>query len=371
MSQETGAETATPERPANAGGRDDRSPSRASLGVRGWRGTRQFRPVLALLILLTVGFAVSQSSFATWANVQNIFTSVAELWVMAIGMTFVLISGGVDLSVSAIAAFVGIFLAKMLGLGVPGGIAVLLTIALGALVGAGINGTLIGKLGMSFFVVTLASMIALTGVVSVWTGTQSYYVSSPIITDIAINHVLGVPTPLLVMLALLAVAGFVQRRTYFGRDVYAVGGSVIAARLSGIRTSRTLVAVYALSGACAALGGVIAVGRIGAASPQVDSTLPLQAIAAVLLGGTSLTGGAGGVLGSALGCLFIGVLQNGLSIAGVPSFWQQVVTGAILALAVLGDREKTGGGRRSWLRTALSGSRRTSDTAVSDTTVAQ
>ena len=352
MSQDTVPGTMTPDQAAGAppppSSRSDRS-----RGAALWHGTRQFRPVLGLVIILAVVFSVTQSAFPTWANIQNLATSVSELWVIAIGMTFVLISGGVDLSVSAIAALVGIFLAKILGLGVPGGVAVLLTIAFGALVGAGINGMLIGKLGMSFFVVTLASMITITGVVNVWTNTQSYYVTAPIVTDLAINHLLGIPTAVWIMAAVLAIAGFVQRRLYFGRDVYAVGGSVIAARLSGIRTSRTLVAVYGLSGACAGLGGVLAVGRIGAASPQVDPNLPLQAIAAVLLGGTSLVGGAGGVLGTALGVLFIGILQNGLSIAGVPSFWQQVVTGVILALAVLGDRATTGTAGQRWLRGAL------------------
>lgn len=327
------------------------------MGASIWNGTRQFRPVLILLIALALAFVVTQPAFSTSDNIENLFTSVSELWVIAVGMTFVLISGGVDLSVSAIAAFVGIFMAKILGVGAPGGIAVLLTILVGALIGAGVNGLLIGRLGMSFFVVTLASMIAITGVVNVWTNTQSFYVTAPIVNDMAINHIVGIPTAVWIMAAVLIVALFVQRRTYFGRDVYAVGGSVIAARLSGIRTSRTLVAVYALSGACAGLGGVIGVGRIGAASPDVDPNLPLQAIAAVLLGGTSLTGGAGGVLGTALGVLFIGTLQNGLGIAGVPSFWQQVVTGVILAVAVLGDRTAAGAGGKRWVRGALRRSR--------------
>jgi ribose transport system permease protein len=303
-----------------------------------WHATRRFRPVLVLLIALVVVFSVSQSAFPTTANIQNLATSVSELWVMAMGMTFVLISGGADLSVSAIAAVVGIFMAKIIGVGVPGGVAVLLTILAGAAIGAGINGFLVGKLKMSFFVVTLASSIALTGVVNVWTNTQSFYVTAPIVNQIAIDHIAGLPTAVWLMAAVFLAAILLQKRTYFGRDVFAVGGSATAAHLSGIRASRTLILVYALSGACAGLGGVIGVGRIGAASPAVDPNLPLQAIAAVLLGGTTLTGGAGSVIGTALGVLFIGTLQNGLGIAGVPSFWQQVVTGVILAVAVFGDR---------------------------------
>jgi ribose transport system permease protein len=140
------------------------------------------------------------------------------------------------------------------------------------------------------------------------------------------------------MAATFLVFLYVQTRTYFGRDIYAVGGGMIAARLSGIRTSRTLVMVWAVAGAVAALAGIIAVGRIGAAAPVPDDTLPLNAIAAILLGGSALTGGVGGVGGTALGVLFIGVLQNGLSLSGIPTYWQQIVTGIILVIAVLGDR---------------------------------
>lgn len=346
MGQNTVTGAVTPDQPttpAPEGEAAARTPSHRRVLTEIWHGTRHYRPVLVLLIALVAAFAITQSAFRTGSNIENLITSVSELWVLAMGMTFVLISGGADLSVSAIAALVGIVMAKVLGLGVPGGVAVLVTIVAGAAIGAGVNGVLIGRLRMSFFVVTLASMIAITGIVNVWTNTQSFYVTAPVVNQIAINHILGIPTTIWIMAAVLVAALFVQKRTYFGRDVYAVGGSVEAARLSGIRTSRTLVMVYGLSGACAGLGGVIAVGRIGAASPAVDPNLPLQAIAAVLLGGTTLTGGAGSVTGTALGVLFIGTLQNGLGIVGVPSFWQQVVTGVILAAAVLADR--TGAGR--------------------------
>ena len=134
------------------------------------------------------------------------------------------------------------------------------------------------------------------------------------------------------------VAVVILRWTYFGRDVYAVGGNIDAARLSGINVGRTLIIVYGIAGLCAALGGVIQAGRLGAASPLVGETIPLDAAAGVLLGGTSFLGGVGGVTGTAVGVLFIGVLQNGLSIAGVSSFWQQIVTGVILIAAVAIDR---------------------------------
>jgi ribose/xylose/arabinose/galactoside ABC-type transport system permease subunit len=335
--------TASPEA-APAAARGQAGPSRLASA---FAATRHFRPVLLLVVLLFAYFALTQGDvFLTSQNIQNLLTGVSILWVVSMGMTFVMITGGVDLSVAALSVLVGIFMAKILATGVPGGIAVLLTVLAGAVVGGAVNGMLIGKLKLSFFVVTLASMTVYTGVVNLWSDTRSFYVTAPLVVKIGVEKIAGIPTPIWIMAATFLIALWVQTRTYFGRDVYAVGGSMPAARLSGIRTSRTVVCVYAVSGACAALGGVIAIGRIGAATPQVDNTLALQAAAAVLLGGTSLFGGAGGVGGTALGVLFIGVLQNGLSIAGIASSWQQVVTGVILVAAILGDRISVGRVRR-------------------------
>jgi ribose/xylose/arabinose/galactoside ABC-type transport system permease subunit len=254
--------------------------------------------------------------------------------------------------VGAIASIAGILLAKLLDLGMPGLPSVLLALLFGALVGGFINGFLVGSLNLSFFVVTLASMITLTGVVNLWSNTKSYFVNDSLINRIGVENTLGLPTTIWIMIVTFAIALYVQHRTYWARDIYAIGGSVVAARLSGIRTSLILFSAYALSGACAALGGIITTGRIGASTPQPDPNLPLQAIAAVLLGGTSLFGGQGGVGGTALGVLFIGILQNGLSISGVSSFWQQVITGVILVAAVLGDRITVSGGLAG-LRTRL------------------
>jgi ribose transport system permease protein len=328
------------------------APAEPGRAARALASTRHFRPVLFLVVVLFAYFAITQSVFVTSQNLQNMLTGVSILWVVAMGMTFVILTGGVDLSVSALSVLTGIFLAKILGAGVPGGIAVILAILVGATIGGLTNGLLIGRMKLSFFVVTLGSLTVFTGVVNLWANTKSFYITAPVVSRIGVEDTLGVPTPIIIMVVTFAIGLYIQTRTYFGRDVYAVGGSLPAARLSGIRTSRTIVTVYAITGACAALGGVIAAGRIGAATPQVDNTLALQAAAAVLLGGTSLFGGAGGVGGTALGVLFIGVLQNGLSIAGIQSFWQQVVTGVILIAAVMGDRISLGDLRRRWRRGA-------------------
>lgn len=314
--------------------------------ARRWAATARFRPVLAILIVLFAFFSITQDGFFETTNLKNLLTGVSILWILSVAMTFVLISGGFDLSAGAILVLAGIFLSKVLGTGLDPYVAIVLTVAFGALVGGVINGLLIGRLGLNFFVVTLASMTAITGVVNLWSQTKTEFVSEPLIGNIGMGEVLGIPTPIWFMAATLGIGLYIQHRTFLGRDIFAVGGSAVAARLAGIRTARTLVIVYALSGGAAALASLIAVGRIGAASPQMDMALALNAAAAVMLGGTSLMGGSGGIGGTVFGVLFIGVLSNGLSIAGVEAFWQQVVTGVILILAVLGDRSDATGLRR-------------------------
>lgn len=321
-----------------------------------WASTRPFRPVLAIVIVLFAFFAIWQPGFRTSMNLQNVIVSISVLWIIAMGMTFVLVSGGFDLSVGAIAAFCGVFLGKVLAANMmPGPMAVLATIAVGALLGGLLNGLFIALLRLSVFVVTLASGTALTGLVLVWTNTMSIYVTNPIVNQISIAQLLGLQTPIYIMAGVFLIFLFVQKRTYFGRDVYATGGSYTAARLAGVRTERTLMLVYTVSGACSGLAGAVAVGRVGAATPQVDAGLALQAVAAVLIGGTALTGGAGSVVGTVFGCLFIGILQNGLNMVGVASSWQYVVTGVILLASVLGNRAtgRRGAGMFSGLRKAF------------------
>ncbi|WP_188680379.1 ABC transporter permease [Subtercola lobariae] len=312
--------------------------SQPSIWARTWKGSRPFRPVFVVLVVVFVVLAIAQPVFASAQNLQNLLTSISVLWIVAMGMTLVLITAGADLSVAPIGALAGILLAKLLQAGIPAWLAIIISLVGGAALGGLVNGTLIGRFNVSFFVVTLGTLTAFTGIVNLWSNTESIPVNEPVILNLAVTRFLGLSGPVWIMIIIFVVTLFIQQRTFFGRDVYAVGGSISAARLSGIRVPRTIILVYAFSGLCAAIAGIVAISRIGVASPQVDANLPLQAIAAVLLGGTALSGGTGGVVGTAFGVLFIGVLSNGLSIAGVPSFWQQIVTGVILVVAVLADR---------------------------------
>lgn len=313
-------------------------------GIAGslWRSIANIRILLFLTVVLIVTFGISQPIFLTPANLVNAVSSVAVLWFIAIGASFVVITGGIDLSSGAVAAAAGILFSQLLlAMGMVSWLALLVSIVFGAALAALTNGVLIGYLGLNVFVVTLATMISFTGAVSLWSGTQSFYVSDPLLSWISIGTIGGFPVVIMLMLLLLFIFLIIQRRSYFGRAVYAVGGGPLAARLSGIHTRRVTMIVYGLAGGTAAIAGLIAVGRIGAATPVVDNTLPLQAIAAILLGGSALSGGTGGVGGTALGVIFMGLLQNGLSISGVPSFWQQVLTGVVLIIAIVGDRLKT------------------------------
>ena len=312
-----------------------------------WSASSRYAAVLVLLVCIFVVLSLTQENFFTRPNIENLLTSVSILFVVSMGMTFVVLTAGIDLSVGSTLALMGILLSHLFNnVGLPAWLAVLLTLVAGALLGGLVNGVLIGKVGLSFFVVTLGTLSLYQGIVNIWSGTETTYITSSFIDWFGFGTVLGIPSPIWIMLATYLIAFVVLRWTYFGRDVYAVGGNIEAARLSGINVSRTLIFVYGISGLAAALGGVIQAGRLGAASPIVGQSIPLDAAAAVLLGGTSFLGGVGGVTGTAVGVLFIGTLQNGLSISGVSSFWQQVVTGVILIVAVAIDRlQQNRGGR--------------------------
>jgi ribose/xylose/arabinose/galactoside ABC-type transport system permease subunit len=311
-----------------------------------WSSASRFAVVLLLLICIFIFFSATQSDFLTSSNIQNLLASVSILFVISVGMTFVVLTGGIDLSVGSLLALSGIILSKLFNdVGLPIWLAIAVTIFAGAVIGGAVNGALIGRVGLSFFVVTLGTLSLYRGIVNIWSGTKTTYISSSVVSEIGFGKFLGLAIPIWIMIGAFLVAFVVLRWTYFGRDVYAVGGNIEAARLSGINVARTLILVYAIAGLGAALGGVIQSGRLGAASPLVGESTPLDAAAAVLLGGTSFLGGIGGVTGTAVGVLFIGTLQNGLSIAAVSSFWQQVVTGAILIVAIAIDRIQRGGRR--------------------------
>lgn len=299
--------------------------------------------IIPVLIVLLVIMSFLEPTFRSYSNLLNIVRTSSVLFVLAMAMTFVVLTAGIDLSVGSMLALSGLILFFLLQAGLSSGAAVILVVLISAAIGGIVNGFLIGKVGLSFFVVTLASLAIFRGTAYVLTnGLTKPIADWPLIQRIGDGNAGPVPVPAIIMVIVFAVSWYVLRFTYFGRNVYAVGGNIEAARLSGIRTHWVTTAVYAITGGAAGLAGVMQAGRLLSVSPVVGAGVELDVAAAVLLGGTSLAGGIGSVTGTAFGVLFIAALRNGLTIVGVASFWQLIVTGLILIAAVGYDQARRG-----------------------------
>lgn len=308
-----------------------------------YRHVGVYAGALSALIVLFVFLAVTQPFFLTKANIYNVLAGNSDLMIISLALTFVVLSAGFDLSVGAMASASGLVVYECFNAGLPSGVAILLAILFGVVVGGVVTGVLIGRFKLNFFVVTLGMASLIGGVVNVVTnGNTETIDQGGFFFGIGNNDFLGMPIPIWISLAVLVVAALVLNHTPFGRAVYAAGGNAEASRLAGINVPLLLVTVYAISGAGAALAGVVDASRLSSAAPATSgSDLTLTAAAAVLLGGTSFFGGIGGVAGTVIGVLLISFLQNGLGLMGVSSFWQGIVTGAVLIAAVALDRLQT------------------------------
>lgn len=291
--------------------------------------------VLAVLIVMVAVLSIIQPAFLSKANLLNLLNTNSIVFITSIGMTFVLLTGGIDLSVGSTIAFACVLLAPLLHGGVPAPLAVVIALLAGGGIGL-LNGYLIGRWQASFFVVTIGTMALVRGIVFAWTNGQTRYIDDfPLIHAIGDGTVLGVPTPVLLMLIIAVVGQLVLSFTHYGRNIYAVGGNEEAARIAGVKVHGVKLSVYVIAGVLAALAGVIQAGRLNASAPTVATGTELDVAAAVLLGGNSFKGGVGSVVGTVVGSLFIAVLQNGLTIVGLSHYWQQVMTGLVLLVAVV------------------------------------
>lgn len=307
----------------------------------------QYVGVLAVLVLLFVGLSITEHQFLTVDNFVNIADQNAVLLTVSVGMTFVLLVGGIDLSVGGTMAITSIVLWKLLYADVSPVPAILVAIALAFLLGFLINGLLIGWVGLSFLVVTIGTAYAFRGVAQVISGGQSQSVYPvQFLTTLGSKRWWGVPIGVYVACAVLVLGILVLRYTGFGRMVYAVGGNAEAARLSGINVDMVRVSVYGICAGLAGIASVLDTARLTSASPAAGTGFELMAGAAVLLGGTSFMGGRGSLLGTLLGVLFLGVLQNGLTLVGISPFWANVASGVVLIAAVLIDRLRNGAMRK-------------------------
>lgn len=297
----------------------------------------RYSGVIVALIVVFLYLTFTQEAFLTWGNMKNIIGANTVIFVLAMGATFVVITAGIDLSVASLMTACSMVFALAL-FGSWGLVASLLVVLAFGLAAGLANGLLIAKARISFLAVTL-------GALSIW---QSFALvvyngetvsifsvgSFGPIKDFVDNSVGPFPLLLIFDILLLLAFGGVLRYTRFGRALFAIGSNEEAARLNGINVKAVLIGVYTLAGLAAGLAAIISVGRLTAGSPTVEPTLLLTVLAAVLIGGTSFTGGIGGVFGTAIGVIFLGVVQNGLTLSNVSSFWQGIVSGSILIIAV-------------------------------------
>lgn len=279
------------------------------------------------LIVFSVIVAFINSRFMTTSNILNILRQTSINAVIATGMTFVILTGGIDLSVGSILGFSGAVAAMMLASGVDSIIAIPVALIVGLVVGA-LNGVLISKGKLQPFIVTLATMTMLRGATLVFTDGKpigtGFEANSKLFAWFGNGYVLGIPVPIIVIIVTFLVALFVLTQTKIGRYVYALGGNEEATKLSGISTDKVKIFVYAISGMMAALAGIIITSRLSSAQPTAGSGYELDAIAAVVLGGTSLAGGTGTIVGTMIGALIIGVLNNALNLMDVSSYFQML-----------------------------------------------
>lgn len=299
---------------------------------------KKMGPLLGLALIVIV-LSIITNDFLTVSNIFNVLRQISINALIAFGMTFVILTGGIDLSVGSILALSSAISAGLMASGMDTWLAILIGLLAGAVMGA-INGVVIAKGRVAPFIATLATMTIFRGLTLVYTQGRPI---TGLNSDFAIlgkGFFLEIPMPVIWMLISFAILYFILRHTTFGRHVYALGSNEEATRLSGISTSKVKVMVYAISGLFAAISGVILTSRLNSAQPTAGTSYELDAIAAVVLGGTSLSGGNGWIVGTLIGAMIIGVLDNGLNLLNVSSFYQSVVKGAVILLAVLIDRSK-------------------------------
>lgn len=306
---------------------------------RGKSGVLQRMGPLLGLILIVVILSIISSDFFTISNIFNVLRQVSVNALIAFGMTFVILTGGIDLSVGSILALSSAFAAGMMAAGTNPWLAIGVGLLSGAAMGT-VNGVIISRGKVAPFIATLATMTIFRGLTLVYTEGKPITGLPDSFGLIGRGYLFEIPMPVIWMLVTFAILHIVLKFTSFGRHVFALGGNEEATRLSGINTKGVKTLVYTMSGLLAALSGIILTSRLNSAQPTAGTSYELDAIAAVVLGGTSLSGGKGWIAGTLIGAMVIGILDNGLNLLNVSSFYQQVVKGGVILLAVLLDRSK-------------------------------
>lgn len=306
--------------------------------------------ILMGLAILCVGLTVMTDKFATVTNFFNVVRQITINLYLACGMTFVILLGGIDLSVGSVIAVTGCISAGMITwLGLPVPVGILIGILFGTLVGA-INGLIVSRTTIPAFIVTLATMNIGRGIARIYTHAQTIAVLDDSYTFWGMGSVLGLPIQLYLIIAVVIATSFILNRTGLGRHIYATGGNKMAAEYSGIHVRRVTFLVFVLSGFLASLAGVLTVGRTFTATMIMGDGAEMDAIAAVVLGGTSMNGGKGSISGTVIGVIVIGILKNGMNLLGIDSSWQYVVQGIVILIAVYIDFIKSEGSAFSLMK---------------------
>jgi ribose transport system permease protein len=287
-------------------------------------------------VIEVIFFTIRSPYFLTTSNFENIGRAVAIIGITAVGETIVIISGGFDLSVGSVMAAAGMVSGYLVNHGTNVWLGFLIALILGLFIGLG-NGTIVSYARINPLIATLATLAIVRGMCFVVSGGEDLVISNNTYLNLGTNSVLGIPITVVILLAMFAIFGLVMPRSYFGRYTYAIGSSSRAAKLSGVPVNRWRLAFYATCGLLAAVSGIVTVARTGTAQPSANLGIELDVITAVILGGTSLSGGRGRLAGTFLGLILIGTLNNGLILIDVQAYWQQVVKGVVLLLAVFWD----------------------------------
>ena len=296
------------------------------------------------MVLFALIISLLNPRFLTWYNILNILRQTSINSIIAAGMTFVILIGGIDLSVGSVLAFCGAVAATLTSKALPFPFIFITILALGAVLGM-VTGVIISLGKVQAFIATLVSMTIMRGATLVFTDGKPISTGEGAVSDafswIGSGYVLGVPVPVYLMILVFAVSFYILHHTRFGRYVYAMGGNEEAAHLAGLSVNRLKITVFGISGLLAALSGMIVTARLSSAQPTAGTGYELDAIAAVVLGGTSLSGGAGSILGTIIGALIIGILNNSLNLLNVSSYYQMIAKGSVILLAVLLDRRNS------------------------------
>jgi ribose transport system permease protein len=299
--------------------------------------TPELGVVLACVVVF-IGVYAAKHTFANVSNLQEMGRNLSEYGILAIGESFVILTGGIDLSVGSLAALSAVFCAWIVeNHGVPLPLAIVVTILLCAAVGS-MHGWFITRLNVPPFVITLVTYTAARGVAQALTQSVPVTITHASFQDISRTQIIGIPLPTFIFIAVAVAAWFVLERSYVGRQIYAVGGNREASRLAGINTSRRIMSTYIVSAALAGCVGIIIASRLGLGDPSVAQGYELQAIAAAVIGGVSLSGGQGRIVGIAAGAVLLVLISDGLIVLNVSPYYQQIVLGAVLGLAITADR---------------------------------